>query len=325
MKDEEDKKILNLIDTNLGDINIDDKINKKTNKIEEESGEKDLNNNIRKANSFNSDMTSIQSSKSGNTQRSLISQIFNEEKDLDLPNFTSTKYASIPWKISHFLLYFFHNSLLIASTSVWFLKELETFNILLMIAHFFYFIATFLQWLYYNRGCLTPANLNTNLKSNVDPSFKAKILRSETGWIYFFSFIAAIILLYGNLFFIIIDNKTILIEFWNINLVGTMLVSVTQILKIEKALVENRQYKIKNDLSRSIVEIFLFFGSLFFGCSYLIQIMYSYDSDKFFILLTVLKFIGNGFICFSGFTMCFRYFCSNIKDLNTSDMSYVTV
>ena len=327
MKNEEDKdKIINLINNNLDDINIEEKINNKSKKIEEELSEKEFRKNlIEKTNSFNSDLNSIHSNKSGNTQKSLESQIFNDEKDIDLPNFTPTKYASLPWRFTHFLLFFGHNSLLLSSTSVWYLKNIDTFNTLLMIAHIFYFFYTLLLWLFYNRGCLTPANLNTNLKSNVDPSFKAKILRSETGWIHFFSFIAAIILLYGNFFYIMIDNKKFLNEFWNINLVGTMLVSVTQIIKIEKALIENRQYKIINDLTRSIIEILIFFGSLFFGISYLIQIAYSYDNNKFFILLTVFKFIGSGLISFSGFALFYRYFCANVKDLNTSDLSYVTL
>ena len=321
----ENENIINLINTNLDDINVDDKKDKKIKKIEEDSKEKDLKNLIEKTNSFNSDINSIKSKNSSNTQKSLESQIFNEEKDLDIPNVTSTKYASLPWRLLHFFLYFVHNSLLLASTILWFLKDLHTFNVLLMIAHCFYFIVNLMQWLYYNRGCLTPANLNTKLKSNVDTSFKAKVLRSEAGWIHFFSFIGAVILLYGNIFFIFIDNNKIFNEFWNINLVGAMLISITQILKIEKALVENRQFKNKNDLSRSMVEIFLFFGSLLFGSSYLIQMMYSYDEVKVFILLSVLKFIGNGFISFSGITMFYRYFFANIKDLNTSDLSYVTL
>ena len=67
-----------------------------------------------------------------------------------------------------------------------------------------------------------------------------------------------------------------------------MIVSVTQIFKIEKALIENRQFLIKNDVERSLVEIHLFFGSLLFGSSYLIEIMYNFDVETFFILLAIL-------------------------------------
>ena len=186
-------------------------------------------------------------------------------------------------------------------------------------------LSNFLNWMYYKRGCLTKANLNSSVKRNIDKSLKAKILRSETGWIHFFSFIGSIILFYGNVIYYTIKNRTIIYEVYHINFVGTMIISVTQILKIEKALTEDRQYSIKNDIQRSLVEISLFFGSLLFGSSYLIEIMYSFEEEDFIVLLAILKFLGNGFVIASGIILLYRYFCAGNQDLNTSDLSVYTM
>ncbi len=276
-----------------------------------------------RVNSFSfSDTSSV---KTSDSQRTLVSDKFMEEKDLDLPLFTSTKYTSFKWKVTHLIFYEIYSIVLLFSSFSWILKRYTNYNTLLIISHFFFLGANLMQWLYYNRGCLKDANLNTRVKHNIDKSFKAKILRSETGWIYFFSFVGSIILLYGNFIFIAIVNNIIITEFLNINFVGTMIISVTQILKIEKALIENREYRIENDLSRSMVEIFLFFGSLFYGSSYLINIMYIFDEENFIAIIAILKFIGNIFIFSSGITLIYRYFCASNKDLNTSDLSAYTL
>ena len=214
------------------------------------------------------------------------------------------------------------NSIKSANTQNSFTSENNTIQI---IAHIFFMLSNFLNWMYYKRGCLTKANLNSSVKRNIDKSLKAKILRSETGWIHFFSFIGSIILFYGNVIYYTIKNRTIIYEVYHINFVGTMIISVTQILKIEKALTEDRQYSIKNDIQRSLVEISLFFGSLLFGSSYLIEIMYSFEEEDFIALLAILKFIGNGFVIASGIILLYRYLCAGNQDLNTSDLSVYTM
>ena len=320
------KNIINKINNDLDPLNLEDKENINAEKKEKEIQEKEFKEKLLdKTFSFNSDIYSIKSKSTFNTQKTLTSEIFNEEKDLDLPLFTSTKYTSFKWKITHFLTYLIYNWMLLFSSFYWVIKNLNNYNMFQMISHFFYFISTLMQWLYYKRGCLTKANLNSSVKKNIDKSLRARILRSETGWIYFFSFIGAAILLYGNIFYMLIDNKKLLSEFYHINFVGTMIVSVTQIFKIEQALIENKQFKIKNDLGRSLVEICLFFGSLFFGCSSLVQIMYSFDEYEFFIFKTILKFLGNIFVIASGIILLLRYFCAGNKDLNTSDLSVYTL
>ena len=323
MNDENNNDIMNLINTNLDPLNIEEKENLIISKKDD--------NFIEKIDTLNSDVNSessnVNSQMTSNSQRTLTSEKFNQEKkDLDLPNFTATKNASFIWKIFHFIFYIFHNVNLLVSTCDWFYKKYNDFNVFLFLAHIGYFLSTFMLWFYYNRGCLTDANLNTKVKSNVDKSCKARILRSETGWIYFFSLLGSAIFIYGNIYYSILkENNKLLTEFYNINLVGTLILSVTQILKIEKTLTENREYIITKDISRSIVEILLFFGSLFFGTSYLIQIMYDFDENNFFIMLSVFKFIGNCLIILSGITMFYRYFFASHQDLNTSDVSNITL
>ena len=330
-KNEQDAKIDQndnenyFINTNIDALNKDEK----ENPIISKKSELD-NSFIEKIDSLNSDSFSEHSNENSqlSSKGTFVSEKFNQEKDLDLPNFTATKNASFVWKVFHFISYIFHNVCLLISSIYWSVKIYGTYNTFLFISHIGYFVSTLMLFLYHKRGCLTDANLNTQVKSNVDKSFKARILRSETGWIYFFSFVSAIIFLYGNIFFSVLKGEEIniyFIEFLHINFVGTLIVSVTQIYKIGQALTENREYLISKDFSRSIVEILFFFGSLFFGTSYLIQMMYDYDFNNYKAMITAFKFIGNCLFIFSGITMCYRYFCSSHEDLNSSAVSNLSL
>lgn len=330
-KNEENAKIdqnnneVNFINTNIDALNLEEKENLIIGKKAEHD-----NSFIEKIDSLNSDTISEHSNENSiiTSQGTFVSEKFNQEKDLDLPNFTATKNASFVWKIFHCIFYIFHNVLLLISSIYWFIQDYATYNTILCISHIGYIVSTIMLFFYYKRGCLTDANLNTQVKSNVDKSFKARILRSETGWIYFFSLVSALIFFYGNIFFSVLeDDETsiYLIDFLNINFVGTLIVSVTQIYKINQALTENREYLITKDITRSIVEILFFFGSLFFGTSYLIQIMYDYDFNNYKVMITAFKFTGNGLFILSGITMSYRYFCSSHEDLNSSAVSNLSV
>lgn len=280
---------------------------------------------------FNSeiDTSSIHSNFSNfskKTNMTMTSKPYNLEKDLDLPNFTSTKYYKFSWRFCHSTTYFLYSFFLLLS-SFYLISNEEKYkehNIVMLIAHIFYCISTFIQWFYYKRGCIGYANHNSKLKKNIDQSFRARILRGEEGWKYFFSFIASIILIYGNIYYFVFC-EVLEPDFWNINLIGSMIISLTQILKMEKILTKNKQYFVVNDLSNSFVEIFLFFGSLSFGSSYLIQITYNYSLDYLNTLLMSLKLVGNTFIIFSAFCLIHRYFCSNYDDLNVSSLSNLTL
>ena len=283
-----------------------------------------------KENSFmdsKSESSIIKSFESNASQMTYMSQPFNEEKDLDLPNCSSTKYVSFNWKLTHCLFYFFYSLFLLVSTIFW-SKDGEDdnrhYNIFLLISHVFYSLSTFMEWSYHFRGCIKPSNLNSIVKENIDKTFKARILRGEEGCKYFFSFLASIILLYGNIYYIVWCDRPDP-EYFNINLVGSIIICLSQILKFDKILTQSKQYKVINDLSLCLIEICLFFGALSFGTSYFIQMTYNYDRDNKKSLFSGLKFTGNGLIIFSSLSLFQRYFCSDFDDLNTSDLSTVTL
>ena len=57
-----------------------------------------------------------------------------------------------------------------------------------------------MQWFYYKRGCLGNAFYNTEVKNNINKSFKAKLLISEEGWKYFLALVGSSILIVGNIY-----------------------------------------------------------------------------------------------------------------------------
>ena len=178
-----------------------------------------------------------------------------------------------------------------------------------------------MNWFNYRRGCIGEANLNSSIKSNIDQSLKAKILRSEIGMKQFFGLIGNLILLYSDIYTFALKAENP--DFYNINFVGLIIISLSQILKIEKILTNNRQYSVMNDLPNCFIEIFLFFGCLFFSVSFLIQMMYYYkiDLNFFRIFISVLKGFGTSFVIISEIFLVFRYFFSSYDDLNMSHLS----
>ena len=314
MKENKVKNMINLLNKNIEKIDI-----KRIDKSVTNPLIKDNESRKREESFISSHSLSSINSSINNTFESMP---FNEEKDLDLPNFSSTKYNTFGWRIIHTVFYFLYSIFLFLGT-ILLIIESNKHNIIMLISHILFFISSFLQWFYYKRGCIGKANYNSGIKHNIDRSSKAKLLRSEEGWKYFFSLMACFLFIFSNIYKCIYDEKDM--EFWNINLVGSMIISLSQILKIEKILTENKQYAVKNDLSNCIIEIFLFFGSLFFGVSYYIQIMYNYDENSFNKFVNLLKIIGNFFIFFSGLTLIHRYFFSDYDDLNTSDLSNITI
>ena len=311
------REMINIINNNLDKIDL-NRIDKSiTNPLLQDSNIIKRNESFLSSNSFSS---TLNSKSLNNTFESMP---FNEEKDLDLPKFSPTKYNTLAWRLFHSITYFLYTIFLLGSTICFKLKK-NNFNIAMVIGHGFLFIASFIQWFYYRRGCIGKANYNSGIKHNIDRSSKAKLLRSEEGWKYFFSLLGSGVLIYGNIYDFI-SSEGHESEFWNINLVGSMIISLSQILKLEKILTENKQYVVRNDISNCFIEIFLFFGSIFFGASYYIQIMYNFDEDSFRKFVIILKFIGNGSIFFSGLCLIHRYFLSDYDDLNISDLSNVTI
>lgn len=316
MKENNVKNIIDLINTNLDKLDI--------NRVDKSITDPFLPDTIgrKREDSFISSH-SLSTINSKTTNKTLESVPFNEEKDLDLPNFTSTKYKPLIWRIFHSLTYFLYTVFFMGSTICFYFNS-NTYNIILTISNGFFFISIFMQWFYYKRGCIGDANYNTEVKNNIDKSFKAKLLRAEEGWKYFFALIGSSILIVGNIYSFIFSDEADM-EFWNANMIGTMIISLSQILKLEKILTENKQYVVRNDVTNCLIEIFLFFGSLLFGASYYIQITYSYDLETFNLFVIILKFVGNVLILFSGIIVFHRYFLSDYEDLNASDLSNVTI
>lgn len=314
MEENKVKNMINLINNNNENLELNRIKNTDSNSLIKDNLSRKREDSYISTHSFSSIDSSI-----NNTFESIP---FHEEKDLDLPYFSSTKYNALVWRIFHSICYFLYCIILLCGT-ISFIKESNNYNKLMLVSHIFFFISSFLQWFNFKRGCIGQSNYNSGIKRNIDRSSKAKLLRSEEGWKHFFSLIACVLLIYSNIYKFIFDEKDT--EFWNINLIGSMIISLSQILKLEKILTQNKQYNVKNDLSNCIIEIFLFFGSLFFGTSYYIQIMYNYDEDSFNKFTNILKVIGNCFIAFSGLSLIHRYFFSDYDDLNTSDISNITI
>lgn len=104
-----------------------------------------------------------------------------------------------------------------------------------------------------------------------------------------------------------------------------MTISLTQILKIEKILKHTRQYWIKNDFSNGLIEISLYFGSLIFGVLYYLNIVYDYNIERFEILYDITRIGGSFLILFNVICLLSRYYMATYDDLNTSDLSNVTL
>ena len=308
----ENENLIEEINNNIDIIDIKRSFTENNNKINKPENERQR---------FES-YSSFKSNSSAGSNRTLDSMPFKEELDLDLPNFSPTKYNSDIWKIINCILYSIFSLGLLVYTVFFLLKKDSIYTKLACDISFFFY--NLMNWLHYKRGCIGYSNLNSRLKTNVDKSFKAKFLRSEYGMKYFYPIIACFILIYSDIYFLLISQEQNP-DFWNINLAGLMIISLSQILKLEKILTDNRQYSVKNDLPNCFVEIFLFFGSLCFSISYLIQMVYIYDEETFRLFVVILKFIGIFFILFSDIFLIFRFFFSGYDDLNTSDTSNLTV
>ena len=147
---------------------------------------KQNNSNEIKNGSIDSGSSSFMNSKS----LSYESEPYNDEINLDLPDFSPTKYNSVTWKILHSIFYSLYSFLLFGANILYIKTEyFSSYNFFSLISHISYFFSSFMEWLHFNRGCIVKANYNSVTKSKIDNSLKAKILRSEKGWIYFFLFL----------------------------------------------------------------------------------------------------------------------------------------
>ena len=274
------------------------------------------------SNSSYSFSNSIFSSNVSSMNETLVSSPapFEEQFNLDLPYYRSTKYNPTSWKHIHCSIYFLFFITFLIDFVLLILKKYYIYPKLISDISFFAY--NFMNWFHFKRGCIGYSNRESYGKTNRDNSLKAKLLRSEYGFKYFFAIIASTILIYGDIYFILFSKKQNP-DFWNINFIGLSIISLVQIFKIEKILTNNKQYDVKNDLYNCLVEIFLFFGSLIISASYLIQMMYYHKQET--LLIFIMKGLGEFFICASFISLFYRYYLSGYEDLNDSRISDRTI
>ena len=253
---------------------------------------------------------------------------FKDDKpDLDLPYFNPTQYENVYWKVFHSLSYFLFAAILATSTWFFYKNIVKTYYISLFVANIFYVISTILEWFHFKRGCIGYSNLNSKLKRNIDKSLRAKLLRSEYGIKYFISVVGSLLFIFGNIYnFFYYDfenntnNKEIVSIFIEFNLFGMLIIGLSQIMKLEKILIENKINSVKSDFPNVLVEILLFFGSLFYGASYMIQYFYLYTNESpFYNFYLIIRVIGNISFFSSSIVLQHRYYLSNYKDMNIEE------
>ena len=174
---------------------------------------------------------------------------------------------------------------------------------------------------------LGQSNLNNQIKKNIDQSFMSKMKRSEIGVKYFFNVIVSMILLISYTLKIIFKDKDLNKQLFPIFvLLGMSLLVITEILKIEKTLTNTKQYRVKNDISNSMVEIINFIGALLYFIGNLIIIPYKNNKkDKISFYVSVINLFGSVFFVLSSFILFYRYFLSGFDDLNVSESSFMTI
>ena len=211
--------------------------------------------------------------------------------DLDIPNFSPTRYKKTNWKMTHSCSCFLFATFYGISTGFINMEGSNTIG---------------------------ESNLNSKLKQNVDQSLKAKILRSEYGIKYFISFMAAIILLigdfihyYSNELNLFPDEVNIILVYFN--LFGMMTLALAQILKIDKLLnLDHKISYVKNDFSKSLFEIIFFFASLLEGGTFMIQLFNIHLKESTFYVLHLIFKIFDGLLFFSSaIFLQFNYFFSD--------------
>ena len=253
----------------------------------------------------------------------------NNHLDLDLPNFTPTKYNKCCWKFLHFFLYFMFGICYLLSEIYSLKKSEKSFinDILFSIGSLCYLISSLIEWSHFKRGCCGQSNLNNQIKKNIDQSFMSKMKRSEIGVKYFFNILVSMILLISYTLKIIFKDKDLYKQLFPIFvLLGMSLLVITEIFKIEKTLTNTKQYRVKNDISNSMVEITNFIGALLYFTGNLIIISYkNNEKDKINFFVSVINLIGTVFFVVSSFILFYRYFLSGFDDLNVSESSFMTI
>ena len=235
--------------------------------------------------------------------------------DLDIPNFSPTKYNKSNWKMTHSCSYLLFSIFYGISTSFSHTNDSSTFYVLLAFAHIFLIFSTLIEWCYFKRGCIGESNLNSKLKTNIDKSWKAKVLRSEFGIKYFISFMGALMFSFGDIIHFYSNELSLFSDDINIifvyfNLFGMMTLALSQIMKLDKILnLDNKISYFKNDFSKSLFEIIFFFASLLEGGTYMIQLFNMHINESpFKVFHLIFKIIDGILFVLGAFILQFNYF-----------------
>ncbi len=261
----------------------------------------------------------------------------NDKQDLDydLPNFTSTKYNSTSWKLCHGTTYFLFSFGYLTSSVLIFTqgKALDDTTIFASeIANVFgsamYFISSTIEWFHYRRGCIGLSNLNSNIKTNIDKSCKAAFHRSEVGIKYFLSMLSSMIMIAASVVVIANRNNKLAKGYSNIlYLLAMMILSFSQIGKVERIMMKTKQYTYTKDKSNLVVEMLGMYGGFVLSIYYLIQIFAMNPNDLLIItsLNGVFNIIGCILFFMSALSMQYRYYITGYSDLNQGDMSVFSI
>ena len=232
-------------------------------------------------------------------------------------------------EIPSFFLYLMFGTCYLISEIYSLKKSEKSFinDILYSIGSLCYLISSLIEWSHFKRGCCGQSNLNNQIKKNIDQSFMSKMKRSEIGVKYFSNVIVSMILLISYTLKIIFKDKDLYKQLFPIFvLFGMSLLVITEIFKIEKTLTNTKQYRVKNDISNSMVEITNFIGALLYFIGNLIIISYKdNEKDKINFFVSVINLIGTVFFVVSSFILFYRYFLSGFDDLNVSESSFMTI
>ena len=266
----------------------------------------------------------------GGNESVLGSRIGNEfSLDMDLPYFQSTKYNSIYWRLAHGTTFFLFSIGFLASSVM--MNQEKTEKNEKFISHIaciagsaMYFISSFMEWFHFKRGCCGRANLNSNIKTNIDKSCKAVIYRSEAGIKYFASVMASLILIGASLMVLLKDDDKIEKKSNVCFLIAVSIMFIAQIGKVQRVLKKTKQYTFKNDKSNLTVEVLLMISALIYIVYY--SFIIGFNNNSFIKkILNYINLAAAFMLFFSAISVQYRYYISGFQDLNMSGVSFFTV
>lgn len=252
--------------------------------------------------------------------------------DIDLPNFQSTKYNPFLWRLAHGTTYFLFSIGFLANSVMKFQKESKEpikeliSQIASITGSCMYFISSFMEWYHFRRGCCGKANLNSNLKTNIDKSCKAALYRSEAGIKYFASVLASLIMIGASLMIFIKSEDETIKKANILFLIAVSIMFIAQIGKIQRILKKTKQYTFRKDKSNLTVEVLLMISALIYIVYY--SFVIRFGNDSFIIKYNIHNYInlaGTFMLFFSAISVQYRYYISGFQDLNMSNVSVFTV